>query len=270
MAMPAAAQIDAQDATTVTDNMSSQSAAIEVLPATPAIQTQDYCISMMSDFPSDDHLPRYQFFRLTEELSRDVTPELRQLLTQYGEKDIQPNTPILEIIEAMANPVLRQAAPEIVVAYMGQLMDFSDSCAPFISGQVNSLQAFDGSLVDGDVVIMEDALYLRQILSDSLSRLDADQDPYLGYAAAQYANDLVRTRDDIEYTAFVDDIDNLEALYMEDLDGRLARSNDIINSEIDREALGDAITLSDDMNDDLRRKSKEERIYTLLRILSRY
>jgi len=239
----------------------------DVSPLIEVTAPQDYCITMMADFPNDDMLPRYQFFRLTQNLTEDITPELKRVFVQYGDNGIAENTPILEIIEDMANPVLRQAAPEIVTTYMGQLVKFADLCGPFISGQVDSLQAFNPTFSDGDIVIQEDALYLRQILSDSLFRLGADQDVVYGQAVTDYANALVKTRDDIEYTAFVDDIDDLEALYLDDLDGRLARSNDIINQEIDREILGDSIALSDSMNKDVKNKAKQERIYTLYRIL---
>jgi len=214
--------------------------------------------------------PRYQFFRLTQYLAEDVSPELRSVFVEYGDQNIAANTPILEIIEDMANPVLRQAAPEIVTAYMGQLIKFSDVCGPYISGQVDSLRAFNSTFEEGDVVIREDALYLRQILSDSLFRLEANQDVIYGTAVGDYAAALVKTRDDIEYTAFVDDINDLESLYLDDLDGRLARSNDIINQEVDREVLGDSVALSDSMNKDLKRKAKQERIYTLSRILRQY
>jgi len=56
---------------------------------------------------------------------------------------------------------------------------------------------------------------------------------------------------------------------MDDLDGRLAQSNDIINSELDRETLGDAVNLSNELVNDLRRKQKDEDLRTLSRILNR-
>lgn len=230
-------------------------------------QSQDFCITMMADFPNDNHIPRYQFFRLTEELAQDATYDFKRALAAYNDADIPANTPILEIIEAIANPILRQAAPEIVTTYMGQLIEFSQTCNTFISGQIKSLKAFDPTLADSDGVIREDALYLRQILLDSLSRLGAIEDPAFSYAVADYERGLVRTRDDIEYTSFVFEIDDIEALYMEDLDGRLARSNDLINKEINRETLGDAVALSEDMNEDLKRKGDQDTVYTLLQIL---
>ena len=55
---------------------------------------------------------------------------------------------------------------------------------------------------------------------------------------------------------------------MVDLDGRLARSNDLINSEINRETLGDAVTLSDDLDEAEREKRKQSGLLTLFRILN--
>ena len=66
---------------------------------------------------------------------------------------------------------------------------------------------------------------------------------------------------------FESDLVELEALYMDDLDGRLKRSNDLINEEMDREVLGDSISLSDSMINAEKRKTKERQIQTLFRIL---
>ena len=40
-----------------------------------AAESQEFCITVMSGFPDDGHLARYQFFRLTEEMATDATPE---------------------------------------------------------------------------------------------------------------------------------------------------------------------------------------------------
>lgn len=251
MAMPALAQEPAQQAAA----------------ATPS---QEYCITVMSGFPNDAHLPRYQFFKLTQEMAVDATPGFRSALKKFGEGEVEADAPITDVIEAIANPVLRQAAPELAISYMDHLIDFAQTCEPYVSGQISSLQAFDKALANDDTVIAEDALFLRQVLSDSLYRLDADKDPIHGANVAVYANALVRTRDRIEFTSYSSDIGELEALYMTDLDGRLARSNDLINSEMNRETLGDAVTLSDDMNREAKQKADRDAVQTLLRILSRY
>jgi len=232
-----------------------------------ATANQEECIMTMAEFPDDGHVARYQFFRLTQELASDTTPSFRSALDKYGEGEVDADTPILDVIENIANPVLRQAAPELAVANMDHLIDFADRCAPYLTGQIDSLRAYDADLSFEDPIINEDALFLRQVLSDSLSRLGADQDPVYSWAVQEYAANLVRTRDDIEFTSFVVEIDDLEALYMTDLDGRLARSNDIINKEMDRDSLADALVLNDDMNEDARRKSKQNMLRTLARIL---
>ena len=77
-------------------------------------------------------------------------------------------------------------------------------------------------------------------------------------------------RDNIEFASYNSEIDELEALYMVDLDGRLKRSNDLINSEINRETLGDAVTLSDDLDQAENHKRKQTALQTLFRILNGY
>lgn len=229
----------------------------------------DFCINTMAGFPADDQEARYQFFRLTEEMAREATPEFRNALSQYGDDQVSPYTPMLTVIEEIANPVLRQAAPEITIGNMVYVIDFATKCEPYITGQIDSLKAYDPALNNAEfnAVIIEDALFLRQILSDSMFRLGANEDPVHSYALAQYASSLVTTRDEMEFSTFESELDDLEALYMTDLDGRLKRSNDMINEEMDREALGDAVALSDSMNEAEKRKAKQRQLYTLIRIL---
>jgi len=248
-----------------------------VTPTAPLISTTinhprndpDYCINTMAEFPTDNHEIRYQFFRLTEEMARDMTPNFRQALKQYGDNRFVSDRPMLKAIEDIANPVLRQAAPEITIANMAYVIDFASICEPVLTGQISSLKAFDSALKDAEfnAVIVEDSLFLRQILSDSLFRLGADKDSLYSASINQYANALVKTRDEVEFSTFEAELGDLEAVYMNDLDGRLKRSNDIINEEMDREILGDSVALSDSMNKAEKEKAKQRQVYTLIRIL---
>jgi len=219
------------------DNKAVQNTSVKSTLLTQSEKNPDYCINTMASFPTENHEIRYQFFRLTEEAGRDMTPNLRQALRKYGDQKIAEDSSMLQAIEDIANPVLRQAAPEITIANMAHVVDFATICEPIITGQINSLTAYDNALTDVafNAVIVEDALFLRQILSDSLFRLGANEDPI--------------------------------TLYMDDLDGRLKRSNDIINEEMDREVLGDSVALSDSMNEAAKKKAKERQLYTLIRIL---
>ena len=235
-----------------------------------AAPSQDFCISIMASFPNDDMVARYQFFKLTEQLALGATPEFKAAVTQYGDGDVAPDMPVIDVIEAIANPVIRQAAPELTTAYMGHLINFAGRCESYIGGQITSLLAYKSALSQDDAVVSEDALYLRQILSDSLMRLGANEDPNHSAAINGYALSLVAMRDNIEFQVYTNEIDEIEALYMTDLDGRLARSNDIINSEINRETLSDAITLSDDMNEQARKRENQNTLATLARILGYY
>ncbi len=233
-----------------------------------AAQNQDQCITQMAAFPTDDPTARYQFFKLVKDVGYGADSQTKALFDHYGQPAVEAGTPVLSVIEDIANPVLRQAAPEIVVSSMNYLVDFASTCDVFITGQTDSLVAFDPALGNPEIntAIAEDALFLRQILSESLSRLGADKDAAWAGAAQSYANSLVTQRDAVEFAAFETDIAELETLFMDDLDGRLARSNDVINSEMDREILGDSIQLSDDMNASARERAQQERLYRLLRI----
>lgn len=235
-----------------------------------AAQNQDFCITQMADFPTDDPTARYQFFKLVSDTAYGANAESLSLFDHYGQPKVEAGTPVLTVIEDIANPVLRQAAPELIVSSMNYLVGFAQSCQVFIQGQTDSLLAFDTTLGNPELntAIAEDALFLRQILSESLSRLGADEDTIWGNAAQAYARSLVAQRDAVEFSAFETDIAELETLFMEDLDGRLARSNDVINSEMDREILGDTIQISDDMNDAAMERARQERFYRLLRIFT--
>lgn len=224
------------------------------------------CVTMMAGFPNEDLTARYVFFRLSQELTKGLTPELSRVMAAYMADNetarLPAGEPIIDVIEAISDPVLRQAAPAQTVAFMAHIAYFNSLCQPFVNGQVLSLESFDSSLSDADLYVREDALYLRQILAEALARLGAGDSE----ALQAYSVSLVAERDDIEYTEFDSEIDELEALYMGDLDERLATSNDMINSEADT-GLSDAIELSRDLERQAKERAERERIFSLIRIL---
>ena len=232
---------------------------------TPA-QTEQ-CVTMMAGFPDDSPESRYIFFRLGQELAKDVTPELAALMADYMAQNeatrLPADWPMIDVVEDIADPVLRQAAPAQTVAGMAHIAYFDALCGEFVSGQVNSLMAYDPSLADADIVIREDALYLRQILAESLDRLGAGG----SVALDAYTQSLVTERDDIEFIGFTDDVGELEALFMGDLDQKLAKSNDLVNDSIDVEGYANAAQLAQDMSAAARKQAQRERLYSLCRIM---
>ena len=257
------------------------SAAITVATAVPALADTDavparvltpeqseQCVTMMGGFPDDSAESRYVFFRLGQELAKDMTPELAQTMTDYMSENaarrLPADWPMIDVVEDIADPVLRKTAPEQTVAGMAHIAYFDALCAPFIEGQVKSLAAFDPTLRDADIYIREDALYLRQILSEALDRLGG------GAAVDAYAQSLVRERDDIEFTGFEGEVADLEALYMGDLDTKLARSNDAVNENLNSEAFEDAVGLAAMLDVESKKKMKQDRYRSLARILNGY
>lgn len=229
----------------------------------------DFCINTLAGFQTENPEARYQFYVLTQDVARDASPEFRAALANYSGGETPSGSSILDVIEDATNPVLRQAAPDLTIANLAYVIDFSSQCEAALSGQINSLKAYDAALSDAafNAMISEDALFLRQILSDSLFRLNADKDPRFGAVTKNYAGALVQTRDAAEFSTFVSEIDELEALFMTDLDGRLKRSNDMINEEMDREVMGDAIGLANSMDAAAAKRAKQERILSLIRIM---
>ncbi len=238
----------------------------------PINASQEMCISVMTGFPNTKPSIRYQFLRLSKSLAKGADADFRQALAHYGSKNISDDTPVTDIIEGMANPVLRQAEPALVVGQGSYLINFAIECAPQIQGQISALHAYDPDLkqVKFNTVIDEDALFLRQVISDALYALNADKNPDYSAAVKAYAENLVRTRDDIEYTAFNGEVGDIEALYLGDLDKRLARSNDIVNAEADREVLSSSMALARDMSEHTIREEKRRSVQTLLNILNGY
>lgn len=236
-------------------------------PAALSAEQTEQCVTLMSGFPNDDPETRYIFFRLSQALAEDITPELSQLMADYMAdhelRRLPDDYPMIDVIETIADPVIRQAAPEQTVASMAHIAYFDALCGGFVKGQVDSLLAFNPDLALADMAVREDALYLRQILADALDRLGSlDQQAVQAYSVA-----LVAERDDIEYISFEDEIGDLEALFMGDLDKRLARSNDAVNEGVNTETIEDAAALARDMNEQARKNASAERIYTLIRIL---
>ena len=232
-------------------------------PALSAEQSET-CVTLMRGFPDDSVEERYLFFRLSQELSKGITNDLAATMTRYMAENetrrLPADHPMMEVVEDIADPVLRQAAPEQTVAGMAHIAYFDALCGSFIDGQVSSLQAYDASLLDADLYIREDALYLRQILAEALDRLGG------GVAVDAYAATLVTERDDIEFTGFESDVGDLEALYIGDLDTKLARSNDVVNEGVSPEAFEDALALAEDMDKQARKQAERERLMTLCQI----
>ena len=238
--------------------------------ARPAPPAQEQCIHVLAGFPADNISARYQLFRLTQKLAQDAGPEFRAALARFGGDRISTDTPILSVVRGIANPVLRQAEPALVIGQIGYLIDFAHACSTAIAGQMESLRAFDAELAKPqfNATIDEDALFLRQILSDALHGQKAHEDAEYGPVVRAYDRALVATRDRIEFGLFDNKVNDLEALYSTDLDKRLARSNDLANKEMDRETLGNALATSKDMNENNKKQEKKRSLYTLFQILS--
>ncbi|MEM8616750.1 MAG: hypothetical protein AAGF20_07425 [Pseudomonadota bacterium] len=247
-----------------------QQARVTLDPQTVALQQS--CLARMSGFPTDDPAARYQFFVLTETVGMDVDAATLSAMKHFGQPPLPGDVAMVEVIEAIANPVMLQARPSATVAQTVSLIEFAQECAPYIRGQIDSLAFIEPTFADPtfNVTIREDALYLRQMAGDALARLGAHSDPIYGPAVQTYDAALLGLRNEIEYTAFETELVDLEALYLTDLDDKLAIANDQINQEMDREVLSSSVAISNDMSEASDEERKRRMMQTLFHILNRY
>jgi hypothetical protein len=187
----------------------------------------DFCATQMTSLAGGTLSGRHQLFVLLSEAGRGADEDLIDVLDAYGVGQVDPSTPLLQVVEDIANPVLLQAAPNATVGQMAHLIRFSQECGLILDGQIAALEATSPDLANGvyKQAIGEDAIFLRSMLLDALYRLNADSDPVHGQAVAAYQRDLVGQRDDIEFAAFDAELAALEEEFTGDLDKRLDLAN---------------------------------------------
>lgn len=233
---------------------------------------QETCLVRMSGFAMDDRAARYQFFVLIETVGMDVDAAMLASMKHFGQPPLPADTTMIAVIEGIANPITLQAQPALTVAQTVSLISFAQECAPYIRGQINSLAVIEPGFADPtfNVTVREDGLYLRQMAGEALARLGAYEDPVHGQAVRSYDRVLVDLRTQIEFDAFEHQLDDLEGLYLSDLDQKLALANDQINGEMDREVLDNSIMISNDMSKASEQERRRRMTQTLFQILQRY
>ncbi|MEO0816818.1 MAG: hypothetical protein AAFX86_05860 [Pseudomonadota bacterium] len=181
------------------------------------------CARQMTELAGGTLSGRHQLFVLVREAGRGADDDVLAALEAYGAGTVDPETPILQVVEDIANPVLLQAAPNATVGQMAHLIRFSRECDVILDGQIKALEATSPDLASGTYkqAIGEDAMFLRSMLLDALYRLNADRDAVHGQTVAAYQRDLVRQRDDIEFAAFDAELAALEDEFAGDLGDRL-------------------------------------------------
>lgn len=224
----------------------------EIEPETLELpQANEFCIDQMTALSDGTLEGRHKLFVLVREAGRGADPAFLAALEDFQAGEVDRETPVLQVVEDIANPVLLQAAPGVTVSQMGFLISFSAECSLFLDGQIDALEATSPGLANGvyKQAIGEDAMFLRSMLLDALYRLNADGDAEHGQTIAAYQRDLVRQRDDIEFAAFDAQLAALEDEFASDLDERLDLSNTTVGQNAQavdaRGAAASARALSD-------------------------
>ncbi|MEM9740522.1 MAG: hypothetical protein AAF829_11695 [Pseudomonadota bacterium] len=190
-------------------------------------EINDVCATQMTTLAGGTLTGRHQLFVLVQQAGRGADDAFLEAIGTFGAGSVDPSTPLLQVVEDIANPVLLQAAPAATVGQMAHLIRFSQECQIVLDGQIAALEATVPDLSSGvyKQAIGEDAIFLRSMLLDALYRLNADADPIHGQSVATYQRDLLRQRDDIEFAAFDSDLAALEEEFASDLESRLELAN---------------------------------------------
>ncbi|MCI4645006.1 MAG: hypothetical protein MRY64_09505 [Hyphomonadaceae bacterium] len=264
MVLPACAtaQMPPPEATTPAFETSSQPSPADYdIPA-----ANEFCITQMIRLQDGSLAGRHQFFTLVRETGRGADPVFREALAAYGQGQVPAEARMVEVVEAIANPVTRQVSPAITVAQAAHLIRFARECETELDGQIAALEALDPSLANGLYLqsMGEDAMFLRSTLLDALYRLAADSDPQHGAAIAAYQRDLVAQRGDVEFAAFDAEIDQIEAMVTGDLEKRLEMSNQQVAESGDAGAVASAQASAEILTASQREQSRT-RIAEILR-----
>lgn len=230
----------------------------------------DFCIAQMTALPDGSLAGRHQFFTLVKETAHGAGPAFQEALAAYGEGQVPDGTAMMDVVEAIANPVTRQAMPELTVAQTAYLIRFASECETALNGQIAALEATNPDLANGlyQQAMGEDALFLRATLLDALYRLSADSDPQHGATIAAYQRDLVAQRGDIEFAAFDAEIDEIEAMLSGDLGKRLTLSNEQVAESGDAGAVA-AARASAEITSQAQREETQRRLAEMVEAMMR-
>jgi hypothetical protein len=228
---------------------------------------------MMTGFPDESLINRYQFFRLIQSMKAGVDIDMRGALAHYSEAADMTGMTIVETVQNLSDPVILQSAPAFALTNAGRLIRYAEDCGAFISSQVRSIEYAEPSVTDADMeeVLAEDAIFLRALVLQSLESLSASDHPIYGPALQRYEGATIYIRNEAEFIGFEAELEALTNETIADIDEKLALHLDMVEGDLDKES----ISTSSDMLESMNQTSKEEShrgVYqTLNRILnSRY
>lgn len=235
--------------------------AIGLAALSPAqADTGEYCAQMMSGFPNTEMQNRYHFFTLVNHLTEGYTEDLDAAVVQFSNYPLEAGTPVVDVIEEIVDPVLRQADPTFGLSQVRHLIQFGQTCREFTSSQLNAIELMHPEFTEPEfqLGIVEDALFIRSVLSDALRELRAHEDPVHGRPVLSYERETEMLRDTAERTLVKRDMDNLYAEFEEDIEQRFAMVESTDVGTTDTEATSTAVKTWKDLNNASRRERRAE------------
>lgn len=237
----------------------------------PKPSAMDICINLMAGFPDDGGLnSRHQFFLLLQHMAEGTDENTLKAFRHFGEDTLGKETNIVSVVEAIADTRLQQAVPEQVISHSARLINFAHTCDPYIQSQLESIESADDTLSHSayKLQVVEDSLFLRESLSNSLESVNASSNELHGALILAYSNYSVKLRDRAELLAFDAELEEITLAAIQELE----QKHDVLQKNIeegtDKELINIGLTMAKDTRTMSTEKIEEEAASIMWRILN--
>lgn len=230
----------------------------------------EYCLSVMAGFP-DDAQSRFTFYHLVELLHEGADPGIYASLDAYSSDSVAAETPVVDVLDYIANPVMRQALPGSVLAHLNHLVKFDRKCGAFIQSQKQTLAVVDPSVMHRDFrgSVLQDALFLRQVMIEAFYQMSAHEDPVHREAVLSLGRsaDALRANKNVE--AFGEELDELlDEVLLEYNDLRENQRFAVLDDSLQREQVRSDQEMLNQMNKGARTQGYENIAQTIFTMLA--
>lgn len=232
-----------------------------------------FCTQMMTGFPDESLVNRYQFFRLIQSMKSGVDSDMRAGLSHYGEKVDLSTENVVDTVQNLSDPVVLQSSPAFALSNASHLIRYAEECNGFISSQISAIEYAEPSVKEASMeeILAEDAVFLRALIVQSMETLSAGDHPVYGPAMRRYEGATIYIRNEAEFIGFEAELDALTAETISEIDDKLALHLSMVEGDINNESISTSSDMLESMNKTSKQESHRGVYNTLYRILnSRY
>jgi hypothetical protein len=230
----------------------------------------DLCIRMMAGFPDDSLANRYQFYRLINMMENGVDSGVLDALDHFGARNSFGQDTVIDVVTNLSDPVMLQSAPRYSIGNAAQLIEYAQTCRPFINAQIASIEVAEPSVTEArfEEQLAEDAVYLRALVVQSLESVSAHIHPIHGPAVTRYQNATINIRNEAEFVGFEAELDALSFETLAEMDQQLVVQQQVVEGDIDKEIVSSSTQMVQSMNQASKEESNQKVNYIMWRILN--